>query len=187
MRSLYDEAARLALDNAGAQKNHHAKVMIVSFWKIPAGGRRVFKHLTTSPIKKREKSSTRARWITFCAAVAARVGGARNCSRTGVCSRTHNVSWREPVRVSKNLFSCLRFGSIIAPPKRYAIIWARVSNAPWGEISSFSHALDALTRTIFKTAQGYDDFEKIKQESGKLWRGNAAGIFVHDLEMQGKL
>jgi len=57
MRSLYDAPARLALNNAGAQKNHHVEVMIVSFWKIPAGGRRVFKHLTTSPIKKREKSS----------------------------------------------------------------------------------------------------------------------------------
>jgi hypothetical protein len=100
------------------------------------------------PNKKKRKVFKLEPGGLLCAAVAARVGGARNCSRTGVCSRTHNVSWREPVRASKNLFSCLRFGSIIAPPKRYAIIWARVSNAPCGEISSFSHALDALTRIL---------------------------------------
>lgn len=87
MRSLSDEPCSWLPSTKEASRR--TEVMIVSFLKIPAGRRRVFKHLT-SPIKK-EESSNFSQVDYFCAA---RVGGAWKCSRT------HNVFcfWREPVR-----------------------------------------------------------------------------------------
>lgn len=184
------------LSTAGAQKDHHAEVMIVSFWKIPAGGRRVFKHLTASPIKKREKSSTWARWITLC----------RRRRQSGWSTKLFSHR-RVPVRITCLLTragacqceSLLLFSFRLyyrTSQTLYAIIWARVSQqskAPCGERDKRIFPCNWCAHTHFDGTVQYSKQPKAMPTLKKINNLSCEFLvrkrwdFLLIYEMQGKL